>query len=1288
MANDDNDTTVATEFVTEAFETKLADGAVESLATIVENVVRELRTNVESDDRLEDLLRGEDVLRGRDSIEQEDPEPLTKRLVIEPLFRELGYPDLSVEAGDFAEKRGQQADYSISLREVDSVESERLLVEAEPLNKKLDQERHGIGQVKDWLGKRQFDSDFGIATDGLRWVLLRYDPDTYSFDTLADVNLQPLFVAAFENLTGRRASLSAWLDDEDLLADFLRVFQYDNFLSIAGDAREVIKEKRREITDEFYDDYVRLVFGIVTDEDETRPRSLIGEGVVAPESASVDDVRLFAVELMNRLVFIKFLEDKELVDPDLLVKLKRAHEEGTHPPRFYKAYLEPLFFDILDERPGQRTDRIQGLDIYEVVPYLNGGLFRPASENGHSFDETEFDVRDSVLLSIVDLLESYSFSADGGPTDLDPSVLGNVFEKTINHITGDAGDQKKELGAYYTPDEITRFCAEQTVQPALLERFADRMVEQWGWTEEMADEYDDVYDLIDALPATNTDVIDDLLNIVDHFRALDPACGSGHFLTSVQSEIVAIRKTLYEKHDADPQTWELHKETVVENVYGVDIVSPAVEIAKLRLWLSIIAEVNPEEVADYDEDELALPNVVFNVRQGNSLIGFTDLMETSGDGEQSQLSAWGPDSVREKYEDIIELVGKHKAANETEEALTYLHEAETLLEEYRVDLDEKVLEEFHEAGIEDTSLEQVRDYEPFHWVLEFAQVYADGGFDVIVANPPWDVLSPSRDDFFSRYDKQFRTRMPDEKDAKQKQILEEKEGAAEAWEEYLRQMEVQADYFNSSSAYELQTPTVAGNIVASENDLSALFLERIFVLAGDTGKAGLVLPGFIISGAIAKDLRMKMLNETQLDVLIGFENHGIFSDLHHQYTFGVFVFENSGSTDELSGIFQQHDVDILTEIDEKAVSIPKKVLAEYSPEARIFPSITTRTEVDVLNKIIEYPPLSEGVDGTWWGKPLTKELHEPTDKHRFVESPEEGDYPVYGGGNVHQFHYDNSIDTGIEPPRFWSVDESNPDVSAKYRIREKRYNHGDLKKAIYTAFDGDDTSKSQKQFVDDLLADHRDNPLSKEDVLLDCTEYRVAYRDIARSSDERTMISAVLPKDTVCVHTLQTLRPYDIDLDEEDLENYPMHSAYERIFTDQELFVAVGLLNSLPFDFLMRTKIDTHIVKYKFEESQMPRLTEGDEWFEYIWTRAARLNCYGEPFAEMRERLGGIEPATDPDERQRLQAEIDAAAFHAYGLNREETKFVLDDFHRVQNPRTMTDEYFDLVLAKYDELAS
>jgi hypothetical protein len=392
------------------------------------------------------------------------------------------------------------------------------------------------------------------------------------------------------------------------------------------------------------------------------------------------------------------------------------------------------------------------------------------------------------------------------------------------------------------------------------------------------------------------------------------------------------------------------------------------------------------------------------------------------------------------------------------------------------------------------------------------------------------------------------------------------------------------------------------------------------------------------------------------------------------------VSKNSGTTDELKGIFQQHGLDVVGDFDNQALVIPSEVLLKYSPEARIFPQLKKQPEVATLRKIIQHPPIGEQHDGEWFAKPY-RELDRTNDSDRFVEDPDEGDYPVYGGSNIYQFSYDPTF-VDINPAEFWSVEEDvNPDRSAKRRIREK--NVRKLKKALYESFDG---TGSQIGFANELLDEHRGEELSKDDVLLDCTSPRIVFRDITKFTNERTLVSAVIPSGVVCTNTLHTVRPYSIRPQESDLSEYPLHSAYDRVFTDESLFVALGLINSLPFDYLMRTKIDTHIVMYKFEESQVPRLTDGDEWFEHIWTRAAQLNCYGDAFAEMRERVD-IEAATSPDERERIQAELDAGAFHAYGLDRDQTEFILDDFYQVQNPRRMTDEYFELVLEKYDELA-
>ncbi|PHQ39905.1 hypothetical protein DJ69_03695 [Halorubrum persicum] len=1271
---------VPTEFVADAFETTVADDEADRLIKTIDAAVSNLRDQIE-DEKLEKMLRagaGSYQLKSGMTRDGLQPESFTQDAVINPLLDALGH-EYSTEAGGLSGGQTQVADYTISLRDHPEIDSTRLLIEAEPINKDLDSRKHGVGQVRDWLSQREFESDFGFATDGLRWVFVRYDPDSYTLNVIEEVDLQPVFLALFENQVGKRDDpTEALFDaDRDRVIRFIRTFEFKNFVSIAGDARQVIKEKKEEITDEFYDDYIRYVFGIVSDEEETA-RSLVGDGVVVPEEATEDNARLFAVELMNRLVFIKFLEDKTLVEPDLLSTLKDTYENGMYAGSFYEEFCQPLFYDVMNNKPDDRPEEVQNIDLFQNIPYLNGGLFRPTI-SGDDFEEEDFDVRNSVLFSIIKLLERYSFSAEGAPTDLDPSVLGNVFEKTINYITSDNADTNKELGAYYTPSEITRFSAEETVRPALLDRFQTYLVEERDWHEPEVAKHDSVYGLVEDLPGIEN-LINSLLAEVDEFRVVDPACGSGHFLTSVLEEIVNIRKALYARMEFYPDEYRLKKTTVLNNIYGVDLMGPAVEIAKLRCWLSVISELETENVDDLaNDDALALPNIAFNLREGNSLIGYTGFPEMNDD-DQYRLGSFTEDSVRDRYQGIIDEIEKHEKAIDSEMAEKHRRRAFEKLRNAREELIDDIHADFVEAGIDDLKPEKVAELEPFNWVLEFAEVYADGGFDVVVGNPPWDRIKPLRDDFFTRYDREFRTRLPEAKDAKQEELLDDPE-IAEAWEEYKRKIKVQADYFNNADAYELQRPTVAGRTEGTENDLSALFLERVFQIARGDGYVAQVLPGAIFNGSSAKDLRMHLLDETTIQSLVTFENKGIFPEIDNRYNFGVLSFENGGDTDDLRATFLQRDVGVLDEFDEKALNIPRLVLARYSPEARIFPYVDSQEEVDVLTNMLNHPSIADESREGWHAKPY-RELDRTNDADRFVEDSSMGDYPVLGGSNIFQFVHDSTY-FETDPPKFWSVDEEkDPELSAKRRIREKQFRK--LKRAVYDAFDG---SGSQVGFVNDLLAEHRGSELSEDDVLLDCTEYRIAYRDIARSSDERTLIGAVIPEGIVCHNKLHTVRPYSIEPTEAELEEDTLHSAYSRVFTDKELFVALGLINSLPFDFLMRTKVDSTVVMYKFEESQAPALTEGDEWFEYIWTRAARLNCYGDDFEEMRDRLGGIEPATNMDERREAQAELDAAVFHAYGLDREQTAFVLEDFHRVQNPRLMNEDYFESVLEKYDDLA-
>ncbi len=1292
------------EFVLTEFDTNVTDEDIYTILSVLDESISRLLIQLDHD-TLDPMLRadsGDYYLRESMTRDNLQPEPYTQDAVIEPLLDALGH-DVDPEASTLSDKRGERADYTISLRQYDQIDSTRLLIEAEPINKALDSRGHGVNQVESWLSQREFESDYGFATDGLRWILIRYDADTYTHDRIEHVDLSGIALTLFENQTNAQQPVEDVITDEqrDKLARFISTFKHENFVAIAGDAHEVIRETQEAITDEFYADYIQFVFGVVEedDRDERAQRSLIADGIIEPGDPDAehsiptgipddinvdpDHTRLFAVKVMNRLIFIKFLEDKHIVDPKLLSKVVETYDDGVYPGSLYKTFIETLFFDVMNSPPEKRTTQIQSIDLFANIPYLNGGLFRPYIGENQDLNERVYDIHDSVLKSIINLLHQYDFSADGGPTDLDPSVLGNVFEKTINYLTTDPGDRNKELGAFYTPSEITRFAAERTVRPALLDRFKHVLHDQRGWPEYELDNFDTIYELIEGLPGSMK-TIGPLLDEVDQFRVVDPAVGSGHFLTSVLEEIVSIRKALFAQNEAFPHEFRLKKRTVRNNIYGVDIVGPAVEIAKLRSWLSIISELNEEDTEEFNQEDIALPNIAFNIREGNSLIGFTGFPDTTDDENGYTLKSFTEDSVRDRYHHIIEEINQYEQAGQeslTEQAEEHRHNAFEALEEAREDLLPQIHEEFVNAGIDEITVEDIGDTQPFNWVLEYAEVYADGGFDVVIGNPPWDQISPHRDDYFTRYDPEFRTLLPGEKQTRQEELLEDK-AIAEGWEDYKRETRVQADYFNKSDAYTLQRPTVAGRTEATDNDLSALFLERVFQISRDDGYVSQVLPGAIFNGSSAKDLRLHLLDDTEIQSIVTFENKGIFPEIDNRYNFGVIVFKNHGKTDELRALFHQNDIDVLQDFNERSISLPREVLRKYSPEAAIFPYIESEKEVDILELIFKHPSLSES-KGDSWHIDLYSELHRRGDDERYIEDSDKGDYPVYGGRNIYQYMHDSTILDDLAGPKLWSVaEQKDPDLSAKRRIREKQLPK--LKRAIYEAFDG---AGSQKGFVNDLLKEHRGKPLTLDDIKLDCSDYRIVIRNIARSTDERTMIAAVIPPGIVCHHAINTIQKYKISPDEQHLSGDLLHSMYDPVFSDEELFVTVGILNSLPFDFLMRTKVDSNIVMYKLEESQAPRLTKSDEWFEYIWRRAARLNCYGDTFEKMRERLGGITPATDMNERRQIQSEIDAAVFHAYGLDEHHVKFVLDDFHRVRDPRVMDDKYFEMVLAKYRDLA-
>ena len=316
------------------------------------------------------------------------------------------------------------------------------------------------------------------------------------------------------------------------------------------------------------------------------------------------DINIFAKKLLGQIVFCYFLQRKgwlgakkgELInqgDKDFMRSLFDRCPEGKN---FYNEYLEYLFYGSLNSRAEGSGDFYRKHFDCQI-PFLNGGLFEPPED--YNWEKSFVHIPDKIFsnkdnIGILDVFDLYNFTVyEDDPIDrevsVDPEMLGKVFENLLPE------NLRKGRGAYYTPREIVHYMCQESLINFLV-------------TETRLD-----IDKIRALVVNkhfegegSRELIDRALQ---NIKACDPACGSGAFLVGMLHEIVSARRILNPKEDE----YRLKKEAIQNSIYGVDIDPGAVDIAKLRLWLSL--------VVDYElKDIEPLPNLDYKIMCGNSLL--------------------------------------------------------------------------------------------------------------------------------------------------------------------------------------------------------------------------------------------------------------------------------------------------------------------------------------------------------------------------------------------------------------------------------------------------------------------------------------------------------------------------------------------------------------------------------------------------------------------------------------------------------------------------------------------
>ncbi len=403
--------------------------------------------------------------------------------------------------------------------------------------------------------------------------------------------------------------------------------------------------------------------------------------------------RLFTQKLFNRLMFIAFIQKKGWLNygdsQDYLHALWEGYKlERSAGDNFYSQKLKILFFTGLNNPSGKGVTSSKTLrDLIGEVPYLNGGLF----------EEEEDDRLDGVIVPdkvieviLENLFNRFNFTVtESTPIEqevaIDPEMLGKVFEELV---TG-----RKESGSYYTPKTVVSFMSREAIKGFL------------GGYEDLINE--------NELGDISVKTAKELLSKLSRVKICDPACGSGAYLVGMLHEIHSLIKLLDTRAQevSARDDYQRKLEIIQNSLYGVDIDPFAVNIARLRLWLTLVVE--------YDGDNPEpLPNLDFKIEVGDS------------------LTAPDPQGVQSFRDEVVKQYVKKK-----DEYICAHHPGikKTLRKE--INGLKKEISIWSHAG---------KEIEGFDWVVEFAEVFADRGFDIVIANPPYGhkCKDPLRFDYF------------------------------------------------------------------------------------------------------------------------------------------------------------------------------------------------------------------------------------------------------------------------------------------------------------------------------------------------------------------------------------------------------------------------------------------------------------------------------------------------------------------------------------------------------------
>lgn len=841
--------------------------------------------------------------------------------------------------------------------------------------------------------------------------------------------------------------------------------------------------------------------------------------------------------------------------------------------------------------------------------------------------------------------------------DMDTEELGSVYESLLelipelsvegtwsfgfqgdNDESGSTGHARKLTGSYYTPDSLVQELIQSALVPVLEER----------------------------LKANPTDPREALLAI----SVCDPACGSGHFLLAAARRLAAELARIEAGTDQPSEADYRHalREVVSHCIFGVDLNPLAVELCRTALWLETIEPGKPLGFLDA------------HIRHGNSLVG---LLGAGLLSEGIPDDAYKP-LIGDDKEIATELKKENRRAAGGSQLLLFNREGLAALSACALDLDampEENLEQVQKkseawqrirhsaecrrehlkahlftaaffaaktsagrAGVPtsvdlarlaqgmklapqlDQTLEELAsEHGFFHWHLAFPEVFDEdkGGFDVLLGNPPWEVSQLGEEEFFA-------TRAPSIAKLagahRKKAIAKLEYENPRLWQKYLEEKhcsEAANQFYRTSGRFSL---TATGKI-----NLYALFAEHFLRCVNPLGRAGIIVPTGIATDDSTKAYFDELVSRHRLVSLYDFENReAIFQSVHRSYKFSLMTLGQAEAGAALL-FFASRPEHLLDP--HRRFTLSAAEIGLLNPNTRTCPTFRSQADAELTKKIYRRAGIfideGKGEVGNPWKVEFRQGLFNMTsDSGLFrtqTQLEEQGatlagaDWlfldgeryvPLYEAKMVH--HYDHR----------WATYEESGTESRDCTLVEKQ--------------DPDFTSRPRywvpESEVDSCLA-----------AKTWTRRWLLGWRDICRSTDERTVIAGVLPRCGVG-HTLPLMMFSDGDI--------------------PELCTLLANLNCLPLDYIARQKVGgTHLTYgYLKQFPLLPPSVYTSIDLDFIVPRVLELTYTAHDLAPFANELGHTGPpfAFDPARRAILRAELDAWFARLYCLTRDELRYILD----------------------------